>query len=274
MSREQVSEERIAKLRTIVYTTLVDPSTVKLIGEREKIKIFTKMGIVKPRSEDIQLESLNTVYEPFYTIKGGYYIDYYRKKLYHLDIEEEVMELLVLEKTFKPKLSKLDKIRGKDREVELEAEQRIIKEKSAFIILNQKREEITLEKFPVAPSEENPEKILAENKKKKLEVTPEKTIEILRSKVVDRPEDVERTKKEYFEVSEHTLVYVPTIFATYKRNKTQEKKTISVNGVTGELLQQTETMTDETHEKTCQKCGKLNDEKAKFCRDCGQPFIQ
>ena len=172
-------EERIGEMKTIIYKTLVDSSTVGLIGEREKVGLFTKLGIVRPKSEDIQLESLNTVYKPFYAIKGRYYIDYYRKTLYHLDVEDDVIELLILEKTLKPKKSKLAKLRGKEREVELEAEQRITKEKSAYIILDQEGEEINLEKFPVAPSEENIEKTLSEIQKRRTEITPGKTIEIL-----------------------------------------------------------------------------------------------
>ena len=271
MSQEQVRKYKIAKIRTIVYKTLVDLSTVKLIGEREKVNLFTKMGIVKPRSKDIQLESLITIYEPFYTIKGRYYIDYYRKKLYHLDIEDDVKELLVFDRTLPPKTSKLGKIRGKEREIELEADQRIIKENSAYIILDRKGEEVELEKFPVAPSEENTEKILAEIKKKKLEITPEKTVDILKSRILSRPEDVARTQEEFFEVSDHTLVYIPIFLATYKRDKTKNKKTISVNGVTAEILSQAENITDE---KACPKCKMLTEENAKFCRKCGQPLSQ
>lgn len=261
-------EERIEKMKTIVYKTIVDPSTIRLIGEREKTKLFIKMGIVKTRSDDIQLESLNTVYEPFYTIKGRYYVDYYRKKIYNLDIEDDVLELLVLKKTLKPKISKLGKLRG-ERIVELEAEQRIIEEKSAYIILNQKGEEIDLEKFPVAPSEENAEKLLSEIQKKKLEVTPEKTIKVLRDKVVSKIGDVERKQEEFFEVSDHTLVYVPIFLATYEKAKTKEKKTISVNGVTAEVLGQTK---NAASYETCSKCGRLTDKNAKFCSYCGQPL--
>ena len=121
-------EEKIGNMKIIFYKTLVDSSTIKLIGEREKVKLFTKMGIVKPKSEDIKLESLTTIYEPFYLIKGRYYIDYYRKKIYPLEIEEDVTELLVLGKTLKPKISKLAKIRRKEKQVELEAPQYIVSE--------------------------------------------------------------------------------------------------------------------------------------------------
>jgi hypothetical protein len=269
MSQEEVFKEKIVEMKTIVYKTMVDPSTIRLIGEREKTDLFKKMGIVKPRSKDIQLESLTTIYEPFYTIKGRYYIDYYRKRLYQLDIEDDVKELLVFDRTLLPKTSKLEKIRGKERKVELEAYHRIIKENSAYIILNQKGEEVELEKFPVAPSEENVEKILTEIKKKKLEITPEKTVDILTSRILSRTEDVERTQEEFFEVSDHTLVYVPIFLATYKREKTEIKKTISINGVTSEILPQAENI---TVEKACPKCEMLAEENTKFCRECGEPL--
>jgi len=232
-------KEKIAEMKTIVYKTIVDPSTVKLIGEKEKGKLFSKMGLLKPKPEEIQSEPLETLYNPFYTIDGKYLVDYYRKRVYKLDVEEEVSELVVFNHVLKPERPRLPKLREKPQEVELETEQRIIKENSLYMVLDRKGREVSVEELPAAPAEEEPERILAEAGEKvwKLETSPEKAIEILKSQVVDRPKDAARITKELFEVSDFTIVYVPIYQATYKNVKTEESKTILVNGVTSKLVE-------------------------------------
>lgn len=239
----KVLEEKISKMKKIVYKTLVDPSTVKLIGEKKRGKLFAKMGFLRQKPEDVQFESLEKFYDPFFILNGRYLIDYYRKRIYKLDVEEEVSEIVIFNQVLKPKTPSLAKFRRKGKEVELKADQRIIKENSNYMVLDRKGREIKVEEFPPAPSEEEPEKVLAEagDRVWKLEVSPERAIEIFRSKVVDRPQDVERINIELFEVSDRTIVYVPVYRATYRNVKTGEKKTILVNGITSKLVEKTET---------------------------------
>lgn len=270
----KVREEKIAEMKTIVYKTLVDPSTVKLIGEREKVKLFTKMGFLKPNPEDVQLDSLEKLYDPFFIINGRYFIDYYRKKVYKLDVEEDVSELLILNQVFTPKTPTLAKLRGKVREVELEAEQRIIKENSAYTVLDKKGKEVELERFSAAPAEEDPKKVLNEAGERvfNLQISPKKAIAIFRSKVINRPPDAERITRELFEVSENNLVYVPIYQVTYKNVKNKHKKSVKVNGVTSKLLSRQPASGIRTRKIQCSKCGKPNEENAKFCRKCGSPL--
>ena len=232
-------EEKIAKIKRIVYRTLVDESTVKLLGEREKSKLFSKMGFLKPKNEDIQLESLEKSYDPFFIVNGTYSIDYYRKHVYKLDVGEDVSELVIFGQVLKPKAASSSKFRGKGKEVELEAEQRITKRNSAYIVLDRKAREVEVEKFPTAPAEENPKKALAEVGERvwEFEVSPEEAIEIVRSKVVNRPEDLGRIANELFEVSECNIVYVPVYQAMYKNVNTWEEKTLLVNAVTSRLVE-------------------------------------
>jgi hypothetical protein len=232
-------EEKIAKIKRIVYRTLVDESTVKLLGEKEKSKLFAKMGFLKPKNEDIQLESLEKSYDPFFIVNGTYSIDYYRKQVYKLDVGEDVSELVIFGQVLKPKAAGSSKFRGKAKEVELEVEQRIVKGNSAYIVLDRKGREVEVEKFPTAPAEEKPKKALAEVGERvwEFEVSPEEAIEIVRSKVVNRPEDLGRIANELFEVSECNIVYVPVYQAMYKNVNTWEEKTLLVNAVTSEPME-------------------------------------
>jgi hypothetical protein len=272
MNKENCLEEKIVKLKTIVYKKIVDPSIIKLIGEQEKLNLFTKIGLIKPKKEEIQFIALKTFYEPFFIVKGRYYIDYYRRKKYHLTIEDDVKELLVFENVLKSTDSKISELRGKQRSIELSSEQRIIKEKSDYIILDFKGQEVELEKFPVAPSEEEIEKILSKEDIKKSEISPEKAIKILRKKIVDKPKDVDRIQKELFEVTEHTLIYIPIYQSFYKNIKNQSIKSIIINGVSSKLLHKNDI--NLTNEYICSKCGKVVVKYANFCRSCGNPLMK
>lgn len=225
-------------MKKIVYRTLVDESTVKLVGEREKCKLFARMGFLKPKPEDIHFESIEKFYDPFFIINARYSIDYYRKHIYKLHVEEDVSELVIFDQVLKPKAPSSAKLGGKEKVVELEAEQRIIKENSAYMVLDRKGREVKVEDFPTAPAEEKPQKALAEAGKRvrKFEGEPVKAIGIVRSRVVKRPKDLGRTTKELFEVSEYNIVYVPVYRATYRNAKTWEQKTLLVNGVTSKPI--------------------------------------
>ena len=238
----EVFEEHIADLKTIVYKTMVDESTLKLIGEKEKLKLFKKMPFLKRKPEDIQFESLERFYEPFITVSGRYHVDYYRRRTYELEAEDDVSELVIFNHVLKPKTSTLAKVQRKGRTVELEADERIVREQSAYMILDRKGREITVEELLAAPAEENPEGILAEAGEKvwSLDVSPEKAVETIRSKIVDRPGNAVRTSSETFEVTERTVVYVPLYQVTYKRLDGSEVRSLLVNGVTSEVTERTD----------------------------------
>ena len=235
-------EENVADLRTIVYQTMVDESTLKLIGEKEKLKLFKKMPFLKRRPEDIQFESLVRLYEPFITASGRYHVDYYRRRTYELEAEDDVSELVIFNHVLKPKTSTLAKMQRKGRTVELEADERVVREQSAYLILDRKGREITVEELPAAPAEQDPEGILAEAGERvwSLEIPPEKAVETVRSRIVDRPRNAVRISSETLEVTERTVVYVPLYQVTYKRLDGSEVRSLLVNGVTSEVLERTD----------------------------------
>ena len=238
----EVLEEHIADLRTIVYKTMVAESTLKLIGEKEKLKLFKKMPFLKRKPEDIQFESLERYYEPFITISGRYHVDYYRRRTYELEAEDDVSELVIFDHVLQPKTSTLAKVQRKGRTVELEADERVVREQSAYLVLDRKGLEITVEELPVAPAEQDPKAILAEAGEKvwSLDISPEKAVETIRSRIVDRPRNAVRTSSETFEVTERTVVYVPLYQITYKRLDGSEVRSLLVNGVTSELIEKTD----------------------------------
>jgi hypothetical protein len=90
LSEPSWKKENIIKRKTIVYETQMDPTVVRVNGERLKKQLFTQYGFFKPKSEDIQFVSMDKFYEPYVVISGRYVIDYFRKSNYSLKVDDGV----------------------------------------------------------------------------------------------------------------------------------------------------------------------------------------
>ena len=88
-------KENIVERKTIVYETHMDPALVRVTGEKLKKQLFTRFGLLKPRSEEIQFVSLDKYYEPYIVISGRYFIDYFRKCVYFFKVGEPVREVVM-----------------------------------------------------------------------------------------------------------------------------------------------------------------------------------
>jgi len=229
--------EKIIERKVIVYKTLVDPTAVKLAGEKLKERLFAKFGFLKPKPEEIRCVSIDKNYEPYLVVDGRYAIDYYRRRVYTLEVDENVQEVIVLEKTFKPEAPKEPPKRAY-KVVELEGKERLFYENKAYLILDKTGREIAPELVPSAPSEEHPDQILADlgEKVRKLEVAPDKEVELLRSRVVKRPSDIGQVVKELFEVSERAIIYTPVYEIVFENIRSGEKKTVKMDGVTAKIV--------------------------------------
>jgi len=231
-------KERIAERKTIVYKTLVDPTVIKVAGEKLKSKIFTRFGFLKPKPEEIQFVSIDKYYEPYILINGKYTIDYYRKCAYTINVDEKVREVILLNQKFKPKPTEEPSAKGY-KVIKLEGEEHLLYEDKASLILDKTGQEVPLKQLPSAPSEEQPTKMLAElgENAKKLEIAPDADVDIIRSKIVKRPEDIKRVVHELFEVTDRAVIYTPVYKVLFQNVKTGEVKAIEFDGVTSKRIQ-------------------------------------
>jgi len=226
--------EKVPRRKTVVYKTLVDPAAIKIAGEKMKARLFTKLWVCKPKPEEIQNVSVKKHYKSYFLVEGDYTIDYYRKRYYTLNIDEKVQEVVILEKTLKPDLpKKITKTPYKT--VTLDGEERLLHKNRACLILDKAGHEVDPKRVPSAPSEEHPEKALANLKEnmEKLKAAPNKDVDVLRSKIVKRPPDVKRVVQELFNVSERSVIYTPFYKLTFKNARTGKVKTVKIDGVTG-----------------------------------------
>jgi len=229
--------EKIASRKLIVYKSRVDPTIVKLTAEKMKNKLFIKFGFSKPRPEEIRVVSVDKLYEPYILIDAKYSIDYYKKKVYTLDVDNETEEIRILGRPFKPETEVSPT--GESRKViKLEAEQCLSYEDKAYVILDKMGREIPPDEVPSAPSEDHPQKILKEFGKKtgKVKFSPQKEIEMVKSKIVKRPPEADRVENELFQIFEHAVIYSPIYEITFRNVKTGEEKAIRIDGVTAKII--------------------------------------
>jgi hypothetical protein len=228
------SSEKIADRKTIVYETRIDPTVIKVAGEKLKVQLFTRFGFMKPRPEEIRLVSIDKYYEPYMLVSGKYVIDYYRKCAYTVKVDKKVLEVILLGRKFEPK-QPIDSSKIDHNLIRLEGEERLMNEIKTSLILDGYGQEATLQKLPSAPSERNPKKILATFGIK--EIAPDADLNLIRSKIVRRPKDINTLVNELFEVSERVVIYTPRFRVLYKNARTGEEKTVEFDGVTAERIQ-------------------------------------
>ena len=113
-------------------------------------------------------------------------------------------------------------------------------EVKASLILDKSGQEVPPKELPSAPSERNPKKILAEFGVK--EIAPDVDLDIIRSRILKRPRDINRLVKELFQVSERAVIYTPRFRVSYRNANTGEEKTVEFDGVTAERIQRTRSL--------------------------------
>ena len=231
--------ENLAQTKVIVYKSRVDPATLKQTAEEMKNELFVKR-FSKPKSEDIHAVSVDKHYEPYILLDAKYRIDYFRKKIYNIEVDEKAQIVSLLGEKFKPKVEAIPDIEPEKfhNVIQLEGQEGFFYENSAYFILDKSGNEISPDKVPIAPSEDNPKKLLKEFKKKtkKLKMSNQEVITIAKTKLIKRPSKLDRIDNEIFQVTEHAIIYNPIYVITFRNVKTKEEKTVSIDGVTAEVI--------------------------------------
>lgn len=235
-AKEKVTElppEKITQRKIIVYKTLIDPTVIKLATEKVKDRLFVKFGFLKPNPDQIQQVSFEKDYEAFVVVDGKYTIDYYRRRIYTVRVDEKAQEVILFNQTFKPEISN----EPPGKVVRIEGEERLVNQAKAYLVLSADGREVSPKRIPSAPSEEQSKKLLAEiESTKKLEILPNEEIDIIRNKIVKRPLEIKRIVYELFEVSDRAVIYTPIYKVKFQNVKTGEVKTVKFDGVTAKLL--------------------------------------
>ena len=231
--------ESITHRKVIVYKSRVDPASLKQKAEEMKNELFLKR-FSKPKPEDIHVVSVDKHYEPYVLVDAKYRIEYFTKKTFTFDVTEKAKVVKILGKTLKPKMLPIPNTDPEQfrKVINLEGHEWSSFEEKAYFILNKKGDEITPDQVPIAPSEDNPRKILKEFAKnaEKLKMSNREVLELAKSKTIQRPKDVDDVDKEIFQITEYALIYNPIYKITFRNEKTKEEKTVSIDGVSAEVI--------------------------------------
>ncbi|PVX26824.1 MAG: hypothetical protein CW716_05215 [Candidatus Bathyarchaeum sp.] len=231
--------ENIAQRKVIVYKSRVDPATLKQKAEEMKNELFIKR-FSKPRLEDIHVVSVDKHYEPYVLVDAKYRIEYFTKKTFTFEVTEKAKVIKILGETFKPKMLPIPNTDPEQfqKVINLEGQEWSFYEDKAYFILNKSGNEISPDQVPIAPSEDNPRKILKEFAKnaEKVKISNREVLAMAKTKTIQRPSDVDDVDNELFQVTEYAIIYNPIYKITLRNEKTKEEKTVSIDGVSGEII--------------------------------------
>jgi len=221
-------KENIIERKTIVYETHMDPTVIRVAGEKLKKQLFTRYGLFKPRSEEIQFVSLDKYYDAYIVINGRYFIDYFRNRTYVFNVDEAVKEVVLLNNKFIPEVARNTKV------IKLCGEERLVHEVKSFLIMDKNGRDAQIDNLPPAPSEKKPEKAIKEYGVEELHENAD--VDFVRARIARRPEDMSRIVEEIFEVTERTVIYAPRFRVAFKNTTTGEEKALVIDGVSAKRI--------------------------------------
>lgn len=235
ISTKNSTTEKIVERTNIIFKAVVDPDLIKIACEKLKEQLFAKFAFYwfQPKFEDIHFVSLEKYYEPYILIRGKYFIDYLRKSTFTIKVPKEVKEVILSPNKYTPVTSKSNKI------IKLDAEERLISQTKAFLILDKNGLECGADDMPSLPSmhpEDNPENAIKEFGAKELDENAD--VDFIKERIAKRPKDMTRIVKETFEVTERTVIYFPRYKLLFRWVKTGEEKTLVLDAITAERVKQ------------------------------------
>jgi len=216
----------------VVLKTPVAQTSAKEIAEKAKLSLFPTLrrSILGPKPEElIQLQSIEKRYENFIRVHGVYSVRYVKGNVYPTQVEANVIEVMCGTASFKPI----------DRMVNIEVEERKVYKNELTLVYTGQASETKLEVIPAVDSEESPSSVLSGAK---IDVKRfgrlEETVfslatNVLKLRICEVPDEVGRIEEERLDLTEFTHVFVPAYSATFKQVKTNETKTLGIDGVTG-----------------------------------------
>ena len=245
--------EKVAERKIIVYKSNVDPTEVRATAEKMKTKLFRKFVFMKPKREQVQVISIDKYFEPYIVIEGEYTIDYSKNWTQNIQVDETMQNLSFCGEKIQP-ISLKDHLETPCKIVTLTGIGRYKHKAKARIIFDLQWHEVGLEQLPLVPFEDQPEKILNkfDQKSGNTPISSKKEVELLKSRLVQRPSKILSIHEELFNVSDRAFIYKPMYKVTVQNLKTKKEASMVIDAITGKT-------------KVCMKqaAAPLNKEQAK-----------
>jgi len=189
---------------------------------------------MKPKPKDVQIISIDKYFEQYVVVDGEYVIDYSQNWSQNIQVDETMHELTFFNEKITP-VSLKDHLATPCKIVTLAGVGRFKHEEKARIIFDARGHEVGFEQLPFVPFEEQPEKILdtVDQNHESVSISDEKELELLKSKLVHRPDNILSIHNELFNVFDRALIYKPMYKVTFKNIKTKKEATLLIDAITG-----------------------------------------
>jgi len=233
---EKVSEQKI-----IVYKSRIDIKSVRATAENMKTKLLRKLVFMKPKPEEVQIVSMDKYFEPYVVVDGEYNIEYSKNWTHNIQVDETMQEITIFAEKIRP-VSLKDHLSTPCKIVTLTGKGRHKFEAKAHLIFDKHWRKVGLEQLPFVPFEEQPEKILnmIDQKYGNFNMTTGKEVELLKSKIVNRPTDILIIHNELFKVCERAIIYKPMYKVSIQNLKTKKEIIIINDAITGKTTKDTQ----------------------------------
>lgn len=194
---------------------MLDEDEASVMVNQKKTSIFKSM-LKKPKKEEVHVNSITLLYECMLMVSGNYIADYYRKSIHTISVDSNVKETILGDGVFPIKKKSGFKRafignRGKNK-IDLPMEEHVFVEKEETMVFDYNGNEINFPfKINSKTIENYPDRILSENLAniKKLKITFESAIKLLRESLKKPLESDIRKLNEELIVNEITQIYVP-----------------------------------------------------------------
>lgn len=235
--KEEASFKKPLKSTVLVQKISKDYKAIKNIIDKNMLKTFSKMYFIKPKANEIECEAIELCYDSFLIANTKYNIEYYQIKKYHIDLAENIAEVIIFDHSIKPNdvTEKSRILKKPKKEIVIKGKERVNYEITKQLTINRKGRIIDRKELPSAPCEPDPVKFLDEYDTNVRH--PEVYMwDILKKAVMKRPPNVSEVINEKFLVTEQVLVYTPIYEARCRNLNSYEIKIIPVSGVTGKIF--------------------------------------
>jgi hypothetical protein len=210
-----------------------DYKSIKKIVDKSMTKAFSKMFFIRPKSNEIECESIALYYESFLIAKVKYHLEYFKNKKYKLNVDNNVVKAIIFDHSLEPK--KVEEKSGSHKQIVIDSKELVIHKNIKQLALNRKGRSINRKDLPSAQTEPDPIKFLDSYKTnvRHLEVS---IPEILKKAVTKRPANIAQIINEHIEITSQVLIYTPIFEARCLNLKSHEIKIIPVSAVTGKIF--------------------------------------
>jgi len=232
MSDSESLPQSMTDTKTVVFKPRFDQGDIHLIGERIRPCLFSRFGF-KPRPEDIRLLCSESYFEPYLIIGGKYVLDYCKKHVFKVEVDESTSKVFVAGQELRPEKSDPN---ATNRIIKIKGEERSHYERQAYFILDRLRREIPAEKLPVAPFYIQKEETENKYNFKTICISDEEQIAFLKKRITERPSDVGEIIKEVFDITDRIIAYYPMYQLTFENAKNRKVAIATINGITGEVI--------------------------------------